>query len=147
GLARAERGRLQLLHPAWLPAPAAAEGDPSPEALPTGYRRPGRLPGPARGPHPPYRLGAERAPVRPDGEACDRAPARHRRGGRHPAPLHPGQPSAPDLQGPGRAREGPAYGVRVPVPEQPGTPARNPRGPERGVVARIQLVAPEAGPE
>jgi len=107
------------------------KGIPPPAPVSSHHRSAGRLPGPAACPHAPDRLGADRAPVRPNCEVRHRTPARHRGHRRHPAPLHPRQLAASDLQGPGRAWEGAAHDVRLPLPEQPGTPARDPRGPER----------------
>jgi len=57
---------------------------------------------------------------------------RHRRSGGDPAPLHPQQRAAPDLQGPGRTRQGGQDRVPVPLPRRGGAAARDPRGAERG---------------
>src|SRR4051812_7790597 len=68
-----------------------------------------RLPGAEAGHDPADQLVPDRPAVRRDGQARDRAPARHRGRGGHPAPLHASQPPAPDLPGPRRARPGAAH--------------------------------------
>ena len=102
-----QSGRGVRVHAATeLPAPAAPQGDPFAAPLQVRCLPARRLPQPTARIVETDRLGADPAPVRRDGQIRHRVAARHSRGRGDPAPLHPRERPASDLQGPAGAWEG-----------------------------------------
>ena len=129
---RPERGRVRLLPPARLPAPAAAQGHSRAEALPPGGRQARALSAPCS--------RSSRRPINWDlirqqyDEMVKYATALRLGTAETEAILRRftrEQPQAPDLPGAGRAGQGDQDDLPVPVSALRGAAARDPRRAER----------------
>jgi hypothetical protein len=125
--------RVRVLAPAGLQAAATAEERRVGSPVPAG---PGRGRGVAgagrRAVGQDDRLGADRQPVRPDDQVCDRVAAQDRRGPPDAAPVHPRWAQAPHLPCDRGTRPGHPYRVHLRLSRRRGPAPGDPRGPQRG---------------